>query len=116
MFHPSASLYNLKAVSFVVGMEPTRRTLFYIRIEFMTSTSVTASGGGFHQKTEPLCTALQLGRSRWWIDAEVFQTLPTDGHLKKRSVHPGRGKALAVLSMIPVLTYTLTMVFYHRQL
>jgi hypothetical protein len=29
------------------------------------------------------------------------------------SGHPGRGQALAVLSMIPVLTYTLRLVFYH---
>jgi hypothetical protein len=36
----------------------------------------------------------QLGRSRWVIDTEVFQTITTDGHLKKPSVHQGRGQAL----------------------
>lgn len=57
----------------------------------------------------------QLGRSRWSIDAEVFQTITTDGHLKKPSVHQRRGQALAVLTLIRVLAYTLTLVFYHRQ-
>jgi hypothetical protein len=57
----------------------------------------------------------QLGRSRWVIDTEVFQTITTDGHLKKPSVHQGRGQALIVLTMIRVLAFTLTMVFFHRQ-
>ena len=57
----------------------------------------------------------QLGRSRWSIDAEVFQTITTEGHLKKPSVHQRRGRALVVLTMIRVLAYTLTLVFYHRQ-
>ena len=57
----------------------------------------------------------QLGRSRWVIDTEVFQTITTDGHLKKPSVHQGRGQALLVLTMIRVLAFTLTMVFFHRQ-
>jgi len=57
----------------------------------------------------------QLGRSRWVIDTEVFQTITTDGHLKKPSVHQGRGQALIVLTMIRVLAYTLTLVFFHRQ-
>lgn len=55
----------------------------------------------------------QLGRSRWRIDAEVFQTLTTDCHLKHPAVH--RSTALVVLTMIRVLAYTLTMVFYCRQ-
>ena len=58
----------------------------------------------------------QLGRSRWIIDAEVFQTITTDGHLKKPSVHQGRGQALIVLTMIRVLAFTLTSVFFHRQI
>jgi hypothetical protein len=29
----------------------------------------------------------QLGRSRWLIDSEVFQTMTTDRHLKTPSVH-----------------------------
>jgi hypothetical protein len=57
----------------------------------------------------------QLGRSRWVIDTEVFQTITTDGHLKKPSVHQGRGQALIALTMIRVLAYTLTLVFFHRQ-
>ena len=57
----------------------------------------------------------QLGRSRWVIDTEVFQTITTDGHLKKPSVHQGRGQALIVLTMIRVLAFTLTLVFFHRQ-
>jgi hypothetical protein len=53
----------------------------------------------------------QLGRSRWIIDTELFQTITTDGHLKKPSVHQGRGQALIVLAMIRVLAFTLTLVF-----
>jgi hypothetical protein len=30
-------------------------------------------------------------------------------------VHQGRGQALIVLTMIRVLAYTLTLVFFHRQ-
>jgi Transposase DDE domain len=57
----------------------------------------------------------QLGRSRWIIDSEVFQTMTTEGHLKKPSVHQGRGQALMVLTWIRVLAFTLTLVFFHRQ-
>ncbi len=35
----------------------------------------------------------QLGRRHWVIDTEVFQTITTDGHLKKPSVHQGHGQA-----------------------
>ncbi len=45
----------------------------------------------------------------------MFQTITTDGHLKKASVHQQRAQALVVLTMIRVLAYTLTLVFYHRQ-
>jgi hypothetical protein len=55
----------------------------------------------------------QLGRSRWTIDANAFQTLTTDSHLKQPSVH--QDVALVVLTMIRVLAYTLTTAFYHRQ-
>lgn len=55
----------------------------------------------------------QLGRSRWRIDTEVFQTLTTQAHLKRPSVH--RPRALVVLTMIRVIAYTLSLVFYHRQ-
>ena len=55
----------------------------------------------------------QLGRSRWVIDAQAFQTITTNCHLKRPSVH--QDCALVVLTMIRVLAYTLTMVFYYRQ-
>ena len=55
----------------------------------------------------------ELARSRWRIDTEVFQTVTTDCHLKHPSVH--ETVALVLLTMIRVLAYTLTMVFYHRQ-
>ena len=57
----------------------------------------------------------QLGRSRWIIDTTVFQTMTTDAHLKRPSVHQDRPKALIVLTMIRVLAYTLTLVFLFRQ-
>ena len=55
----------------------------------------------------------QLGRSRWRIDAEVFQTLTVDCHLKHPAVH--QSQALVVLTMIRLLAYTLSLVFYQRQ-
>ena len=55
----------------------------------------------------------ELGRSRWRIDTEVFQPLTTQAHLKRPSVH--QPHALVVLTMIRVLAYTLSLVFYHRQ-
>jgi hypothetical protein len=55
----------------------------------------------------------QLGRSRCVIDAQAFQTITTDCHLKQPSVHQSR--ALVVLTMARVLAYTLAMVFYFRQ-
>ena len=56
----------------------------------------------------------QLGRSRWTIDVQAFQTITTDCHLKRPSAH--QDCALIVLTMIGVLAYTLTMVFYYRQI
>jgi DDE family transposase len=55
----------------------------------------------------------QFSRSRWRIDTEVFQTITTDGHLKHPAVH--QTTALVVLTMIRFLAYTLSLVFYHRQ-
>jgi len=55
----------------------------------------------------------QLSRSRWRIDTEVFQTITTDCHLKHPAVH--QSTALVVLTMIRFLAYTLSLVFYHRQ-
>ena len=57
----------------------------------------------------------QLGRSRWIIDTNVFQTMTTDAHLKRPSVHQDRAKAWTVLTKIRVLAYTLTLVFFFRQ-
>lgn len=56
----------------------------------------------------------QLGRSRWRIDTEVFQTLTTDCHLKHPAVH--QSTALVVLTMIRLLAYTLSLVFHQRQI
>jgi hypothetical protein len=55
----------------------------------------------------------ELGRSRWRVDTEVFQTLTTQAHLNQPSVH--QTSALVLLTMIRVLAYTLSLVFYHRQ-
>ncbi|MGH9609279.1 MAG: transposase [Bryobacteraceae bacterium] len=55
----------------------------------------------------------RLGRSRWRIDTEVFQTITTDCHLKHPAVH--QTTALVVLTMIRLLAYTLSLVFYQRQ-
>jgi hypothetical protein len=55
----------------------------------------------------------QLGRSRWRVDTDAFQTLTTQAHLKRPSVHQTR--ALVVLTLIRVLAYTLSLVFYYRQ-
>jgi hypothetical protein len=56
----------------------------------------------------------QLSRSRWRIDAEIFQTITTDCHLKHPAVH--QSTALVMLTMIRVLAYTLSLVFYQRQI
>jgi hypothetical protein len=55
----------------------------------------------------------QLSRSRWRIDTEVFQTIITDCHLKHPAVH--QTTALVVLTMIRFLAYTLSLVFFYRQ-
>jgi hypothetical protein len=55
----------------------------------------------------------ELGRSRWRVDTEVFQTLTTQAHLKQPSVHQSCG--LVLLTMMRILAYTLSRVFYHRQ-
>jgi hypothetical protein len=56
----------------------------------------------------------QFSRSRWRIDTEVFQTITTDCHLKHPAVH--RSTALVVLTLIRLLAYTLSLVFYQRQI
>lgn len=55
----------------------------------------------------------QLGRSRWRIDAEVFQTLTTDCGFKHLSAH--QNPALIVWTQIRLLAYTLSLLFYCRQ-
>ena len=55
----------------------------------------------------------QFSRSRWRIDTEVFQTISTDCHLKHPAVH--QSTALVVLTMIRFLAYTLSLLFYQRQ-
>ena len=67
----------------------------------------------FQLDTIPPTFIHQLSRSRWRIDAEVFQTITTDCHLKHPAVH--QSTALVVLTMIRLLAYALSLVFYHRQ-
>lgn len=80
---------------------------------FIESTNFYASN--FQLGAIPPFFIHQLGRSRWRIDTEVFQTMTVDSHLKKASVHQNRKQAFVVLTMIRLLAYLLTMVFYHRQ-
>jgi hypothetical protein len=56
-----------------------------------------------------------LGRSRWRIDTEVFQTLTKECQLKHPAVHQQHDQAFVVLTMIRVLAYALLLVFFHRQ-
>jgi hypothetical protein len=42
--------------------------------------------------------------------------MTTEGHLKRPSVQQGRGQALIVLTMIRIPAYTLTLVFFFRQM
>jgi hypothetical protein len=55
----------------------------------------------------------QIGRSRWRIDTQVFQTFTVDCHLKHPAVH--QSTAIIVLTMIRLLAYTLSLVFFQRQ-
>jgi len=84
--------------------------------EIVAEVSTNFYASNLELGTLPPVFVHQLGRSRWIIDTEVFQTITTDGHLKKPSVHQGRGQALIVLTMIRVLAFTLTLVFFHRQI
>lgn len=60
-------------------------------------------------------TLAALGRSRWRIDTEVFQTLTKECQLKHPAVHQQHDQAFVVLTMIRLLAYTLLQVFFHRQ-
>jgi Transposase DDE domain len=82
--------------------------------------TVTETGTNFYASnlelgSVPPVFIHQLARSRWIIDTTVFQTMSTEAHLKRPSVHQGCAQALVVLTMIRVLAYTLTLVFFHRQ-
>jgi hypothetical protein len=84
-----------------------------------TKTEVTEESTNFYATnfqlgSIPALFVYQLGRSRWRIDTEVFQTLTTDCHLKHPAVH--QSTALVVLTMIRLLAYALSLVFYHRQI
>jgi hypothetical protein len=83
-----------------------------------SKTEVTQESTNFYATNFDLCSVSplfihQFGRSRWRIDTEVFQTITTDCHLKHPAVH--QTTALVVLTMIRFLAYTLSLVFYHRQ-
>jgi hypothetical protein len=84
-----------------------------------TKTDVTEESTNFYATnfeldSIPPLFVYQLSRSRWRIDTEVFQTLTTDCHLKHPSVH--QSTALVVLTMIRLLAYALSLVFYHQQI
>jgi hypothetical protein len=77
------------------------------------STNVYASNLGLLTASPEVIE--MMGRSRWRIDTEVFQTLTTECQLKHPAVHQQHDQALVVLTMIRVLAYTLLLVFFHRQ-
>jgi Transposase DDE domain len=83
-----------------------------------TKTAVTQQSTNFYATNFQLGSISplfvhQFSRSRWRIDTEVFQTITTDCHLKHPAVH--QTTALVVLTMIRFLAYTLSLVFYQRQ-
>jgi len=80
--------------------------------ETVTDTSTNFYASNLELGSVPPVFIHQLGRSRWIIDTNVFQTMTTEAHLKRPSVHQGRAEALIVLTMIRVLAYTLTLVFF----
>ena len=80
----------------------------------MTLESTNFYATNFELGAIPPLFIYQLSRSRWRIDAEVFQTITTDCHLKHPAVH--QSTALVVLTMIRVLSYVLSLVFYQRQI
>jgi hypothetical protein len=80
----------------------------------VTRQSINYCATNFELGSIPPLFIHQFGRSRWRIDTEVFQTITTDCHLKHPAVH--QTTALIVLTMIRFLAYTLSMVFYCRQI
>jgi hypothetical protein len=108
------------------------RVVKTVRIDHKHQVTVTRNGDHFSKsKTEralestnyyatnfelgaiPSTFIHRLSRSRWRIDAEVFQTITTDCHLKHPAVH--QSTALVVLTMIRLLAYALSLLFYNRQ-
>lgn len=108
------------------------RVVKTVRIEHRRRVTVSEKDGhriksktaAMQESTNLYATNFQLGsvsplfihpfsRSRWRIDTEVFQTITTDCHLKHPAVH--QTTALVVLTMIRFLAYTLSLVFYCRQ-
>jgi hypothetical protein len=80
----------------------------------VTEESTNFYATNFELGSIPPLFVYQLSRSRWRIDAEVFQTLTTDCHLKHPAVH--QSTALVVLTMIRLLAYALSLVFYNQQI
>ncbi len=83
-------------------------------VEAVRKESTNYYASNLHLGSIPPTFIHELGRSRWRVDTEVFQTLTTQAHLKQPSVH--QTCALVMLTMIRVLAYTLSLVFYHRQI
>ena len=80
----------------------------------VTEESTNFYATNFDLGSIPPLFVYQLSRSRWRIDTQFFQTLTTDCHLKHPAVH--QSTALVMLTMIRVLAYVLSLVFYHRQI
>ncbi len=95
----------------IVGQDGAHRKKTKTRV---TEESTNFYATNFELGSIPPLFVYQLGRSRWRIDTEVFQTLTTDCHLKHPAVH--QSTALVVLTMIRLLAYALSLVFYHRQI
>jgi len=79
----------------------------------VTRESTNFYATNFQLGSIPALLIHQLGRGRWRIDTEAFQTITVGCHLKHPAVH--QSTALVVLTMIRVLAFTLSLVFYHRQ-
>jgi hypothetical protein len=105
---------TLRKRQVTVRREPAAKTR--TRRDQVSETSTNYSASNVDLGSIPPQFIYALGRSRWRIDVDVFQTLTTDCHLKRPSVHQNRSQALVLLTMIRVLAYLLSLVFYHRQI
>ena len=129
--HESLRLWHLPQVDWPVA-DRLVRVVKTVRVQTSQRVTVQETEAGREKKKQPTVVEStnyyaanlelgaippffihQIGRSRWRIDTEVFQTITTDCHLKHPSVH--ETVALVLLTMIRLLAYTLTLVFYHRQ-